>query len=320
MTHLNFPLLSTNKFQFIPERVFRLNILIWTNIYSTDCTRQKGVNILGATLYLMFLIIILFSVIIIGRTVYNRKKIACMTGMMIAMTLGMSVGLILGVIFGILLSDNFFAATILGMIVGMTAGFLAGVPVSIMAVLDGLLSGLMGGMMGAMLGVMIAAEYQDAIVKVMFFMILSTFLILIYMMQKEINKNETVFYLNPLFTVILFGFLFFIFNLTGPVFTGANPTEHNHAELNESANRLEVKAGEYDFLPNNLKIEVGETVVLSIENMGTIEHDLEIIDFNPQSVQQNASHNHGQSTNTIHLHANPGEKQTVSFTSVEPGV
>src|SRR5699024_11568599 len=53
------------------------------------------------------------------------------------------------------------------------------ISISLVATLDGLLSGLMGGMIGAMLGEMITAEYQDAIVKIMFFLFLGTLLILV---------------------------------------------------------------------------------------------------------------------------------------------
>ncbi|WP_088051938.1 cupredoxin domain-containing protein [Virgibacillus dakarensis] len=275
---------------------------------------------MGMTLNLIFLTIILLSVFIIGKTVSNRKKIPCMTGMMIAMTLGMSAGLILGLIFGVLFPDNLFIATLLGMVAGMAAGFLAGVPVSVMAVLDGLLSGLMGGMMGAMLGVMITTEYREAIVKIMFFLFLATVLILVYMIQKEVNGKETAFYRNPLVPVALFGFLFLLFNQTGPIFTGTNSAEQNHSEHNEGDNSLLIKAEEYDFLPNDINVQVGETITLSIKNTGTIEHDLEIIDFNPDNVQQNGSYQHGQAENTVHLHAKPGEKQTVSFTPAEQGV
>src|SRR5690625_6574756 len=82
---------------------------------------------MGIPLYLIFLTIILLSVTVVGKTMYNRKKVTCMTGMMIAMTLGMIVGLTMGVVFGILFIDNFFVATILGMVVGMVIGFLSGI-------------------------------------------------------------------------------------------------------------------------------------------------------------------------------------------------
>src|SRR5699024_1238733 len=156
----------------------------------------------------------------------------------------------------------------------------------------------------------------------------------------------------------------------GPVFAGTDSAEQNHSEHKESDNSLLIKANEYDFLPNSINVDVGETVTLSVENTGTVEHDLEIVDFNsenvqqdeshnkekkyrflrnsrnvdvgetvtlsventstvehdleivdfnPDNVQQDDSHNHGQNANTIHLHATPGEKQTVSFTPSEKG-
>lgn len=172
---------------------------------------------MGVSVYLMLFSIVLLSIFVINRTIYYRKKITSMTGMMIAMTLGMSIGLTIGVIFGILFSGNLFISTVLGMLVGLVMGFLAGVPISIMAILDGMFSGLMGGMMGAMLGEMITVEYRDAIAKIMFFLFLGTSLILLCMINQEVNK-KTSFFSNLFITVILFGFFFFAFELFEPVF------------------------------------------------------------------------------------------------------
>jgi len=177
---------------------------------------ERG-RIMGVSLYLMLFSIALLSIFVISKTIYYRKKITCMTGMMIAMTLGMSVGLTIGAIFGILFSGNFFIATVLGMLVGMFVGFLAGVSVGIMSTLDGMLSGLMGGMMGAMLGEMITVEYHDASAKIMFFLFLGTLLILLRMINQKVNK-KTFFLSNLFITVIVFGSFFIAFELFGPVF------------------------------------------------------------------------------------------------------
>ena len=167
---------------------------------------------MGVSFYLIIFTVKLFSLFVISTVVYYRKEITSMTGMMIAMTIGMNVGLTIGVIFGIIFSDNFFSATILGILVGMIAGFLAGIPLGIVAVMDGILSGLMGGMMGAMLGEMITIEYQDAMIKIMFFIFLSTFLILLRMIHQEINHKPS--FLSSLFIiVIIFGFFFIVFEL-----------------------------------------------------------------------------------------------------------
>lgn len=183
---------------------------------------------MGLSLYLIFLIILLFSILIIYKTIYYRRKITPMAGMMIAMTLGMSVGLTVGVILGILISDNFFIATVMGMLSGMFIGFLAGLPISLAATLDGFLSGLMGGMMGAMLGEMIIPGYHDAIVKIMFFLFLGTMAILVKMMNQELNI-EVNFYRSLLITVVLFGLLFIAFEQLGPIFINTDSPEYNHA-------------------------------------------------------------------------------------------
>src|SRR5690625_3313690 len=275
---------------------------------------------MGIPLYLIFLTIILLSVTVVGKTMYYRKKVTCMTGMMIAMTLGMIVGLTMGVVFGILFIDNFFVATILGMFVGMVIGFLSGIPVSVMAVLDGLLAGLMGGMMGAMLGAMLAPEYQEAIVKIMFFLFLTTLLILLYMIQKELNRNKTTFYMNPLINVVLFGLFFVVFNQLGPIFKVTDSPKQNHVEDDSNENSLLIKAKEYSFMSNKVHAQAGEIVTLFIENIGDEEHDIEIIGLEVDDVKQNSSHVHGQGTEKIHLHADPGDKQSITFIPVEKGI
>src|SRR5690625_7061448 len=98
---------------------------------------------MSLSLYLMFLIILLCSILIIYKTIYYNKKITPMAGMMVAMALGMSFGLTIGVILGILISDNFFIATVVGMLVGMCVGFLAGIPVILFSTVVGLFSVLL---------------------------------------------------------------------------------------------------------------------------------------------------------------------------------
>src|SRR5699024_7652997 len=104
---------------------------------------------MSLSLYLMFLIILLCSILIIYKTIYYNKKITPMAGMMVAMALGIRIGVTIGVMLVILISDYVFIATVVGMLVGMLVGFLAGIPVNPIAALDGLLPGLMGRMMRA---------------------------------------------------------------------------------------------------------------------------------------------------------------------------
>ncbi|MDC3412685.1 hypothetical protein NC797_04850 [Aquibacillus sp. 3ASR75-11] len=173
---------------------------------------------MGAPIYFIFLTVLILSIVVIAKIVYYRKVIPCMTGMMIAMTMGMSVGLIVGITVGILLSGNIFLSSMFGMTVGMFIGFLSGVPVSLMAVLDGTLSGIMAGMMGAMIGEMVALEYQDTLIKIFFIVFFATMLILLRLIQIDIEKKQTHFLNNPLILVVLFGFIFLVFDQLGPIF------------------------------------------------------------------------------------------------------
>lgn len=171
-------------------------------------------------LALLFIIavVLILSITVIAKTVYYRKSIPCMTGMMTAMTMGMSVGLTLGVIFGILSSGNLFISTISGMVVGMATGYLSGMPVSLLAVLDGLMSGIMGGLMGAMLGEMIALEYRDAFIKIIFITFFATILILLRMIRNHVKSNEKSFINHPVLLIVLFGLVFALFHQLGPLF------------------------------------------------------------------------------------------------------
>ncbi|MDC3417586.1 plastocyanin/azurin family copper-binding protein [Aquibacillus salsiterrae] len=276
---------------------------------------------MGRSLSFILIILLILSVTVIGKTVYHRKRIPCMTGMMIAMTMGMSVGLTVGVIFGILFSGNLFIATVLGMVIGIVVGFISGVPVSIMAVLDGLLSGAMGGMMGAMLGDMIIPEYRDAITKIMFFLSLSTILILLYLFQKERKSSQAFLFNSPLLLVILFGSIFLLINQMGPIYSETDTPNNNQLDFTTNQQRLSIKSDVFSFSPSTIKIEVNKEVILTLENPDNIEHDLEIENFKGESSSiDSSSHLHNQSNNTIHLHAAPGKQQSVTLTATEPGI
>ncbi|GAB3805998.1 hypothetical protein [Virgibacillus kimchii] len=177
--------------------------------------------------YLILLTVGFLSIFIIGKMIYHRKKFTNMTAMMAAMSIGMSVGLTMGVIFGISISDNYLMATILGIMVGLSIGFLAGLPISAVAVLDGMLAGLMGGMMGAMLGEMMAPANYESIINIMFFLFLTTILLILYVIDQEINNKKMPFYTNPLFTILLFGVTFILLNQLGPLLPDTAPL-HNH--------------------------------------------------------------------------------------------
>ena len=136
------------------------------------------------------------------------------------------------------------------------------------------------------------------------------------MLQKELKKKEALFY-NPLLLVTLFGSIFLLFNQLGPVFLETDPLNEDAANKKS----LLIKTDEFFYPPNTVKIEAGKEVTLWIENTDNIEQDLEIVDCKADNtVDVSDPHNHNQTNNTIHLHAGPGENQSVTFTPTEPGL
>ncbi|WP_188453353.1 cupredoxin domain-containing protein [Virgibacillus oceani] len=270
-------------------------------------------------LYLTFIGVFTLSIVIIWNTIYYRKKIPCMTGMMIAMVLGMSTGLTIGVILGILYADNLFYSTVLSMAIGLLAGFLAGLPISLMAVLDGTLSGVMGGMMGAMLGVMISSNFQDSIIKIMFLLFIGTILILFRMMDQEFMKRKGLLS-HPLIILCIFALFSIGYNQLGPLVSASNmsnDTNHQHNGMNPT--NLVIKADEFSFTPNRIEVAAGESLTVVLDNIGEVEHDLEIIGIKVENVKSSSLHDHQGNHNQIHVHSKPGKKQEITFTPTTPG-
>lgn len=281
------------------------------------------------SLWVTFGVMLALSTAVIGYSVHKRNRIPGMTGMMIAMTLGMMVGLTAGVIFGVLFSGNLFLSTIISMFVGMGAGFLAGLPMSVMAVLDGMLAGLMAGMMGAMLGEMVPVEYQNTLIRIMFVLFIGILLILLYMMQEEFSgkkdSKRTLFH-QPLFmTVVLFAF-FVGYNQLGSTIhiTQGDGIENAHTkhdsserEMGYQENEITVRATEFSYSPEQVKLRKGEKVTLVLKNEGKVEHDLEIVKLEANIWGQDVSH--GAGSNVVHVHAGPGEKQAITFTPLQAG-
>lgn len=282
-------------------------------------------------------VIFILSLVVIGYAFYQKTKIPCMTGMMIAMTLGMMAGLTAGVILSIFYAENLFVSTLLGMMVGMTAGFLAGLPVSIMAVLDGALSGLMGGMMGAMLGEMITLSYRDAIIKTMFVLFVGIIMILFYMMQQELTsgngKRRFSLFHHPLVMVVVVGAFFLGYNQLGSTVIFSQEYQkyvplQQHGLMNPGDQNLFIvsvfiEAKEYAFSPDMIKIPNGQPVTIILKNIGTQEHDLEIVGLNAKMLESN--HNgHDDSSHGgmsgIHVHTKPGDSQKITFVPLQSGV
>jgi plastocyanin len=263
-------------------------------------------------LLVTLVVISLLSFWVIGTVMMNRKKITCMTGMMVAMALGMMVGLVIGTLFGILLSGQLLASTLIGIIIGLTVGFFAGISISLMAVLDGMLSGLMGGMMGAMLGEMLAMDHPNAFLKIMFVLFICLTLTLVYMINSELEKKNK-WLGNPIIIVITLAVFFYSYEQLGNIVevhngqTGstAEPKTHDHNRIkqpNIKGEIIKIKAEDFRYMPASITVPIGKEVELSLLNKGKVEHDFEI-----EGVTQDRK--------VIHIHAMPGKEasETVLF-------
>ncbi|WP_067727169.1 cupredoxin domain-containing protein [Oceanobacillus damuensis] len=269
------------------------------------------------SLYITLISVFILTILIIWKTIYHREKITVMTGMMISMVLGMVVGLIMGVILGVLLSGDLFSSTLLAMIIGIAAGFLAGLLIGLMAVLDGALAGMMGGMMGAMLGEMIAPEHQDALIKVMFLLFIGTIIILLQLMQQEFIKSKALLS-QPIVMTVLFIFIIIGYNQLGTVIPSSDSPNIGSNHHSKGVNNLVILADEHSFSPSHTKITAGKMVTITLDNIGEVEHDLEITGLEAENMED-TSHNHQEIKSQIHVHSMSGEKQDISFIALIPG-
>lgn len=247
---------------------------------------------------------------------------------MVAMALGMVMGLATGVIAGILFKGDLFISTAIGASVGIIVGALSGVSVGIMGLLDGILSGLMGGMMGAMLGEMIHPTYHELTTRILFIFCLIISFLLISILNKNEHAVRTRFIKitqNPIALLLIIGIIIFSSNLQGPIWDGQmnDSTHEGHSTNKEmsatnSGNTIALDANEFSYSPNSLTINKGEKVTIHFNNVGEVEHDLEIETDNVEIFSSSNQHNHG-SKNIVHIHLTPKTEGKVVFTVLEAG-
>jgi hypothetical protein len=138
-----------------------------------------------------FLFVLISTLYCVFHTYQRRKKISCMTGMMIAMTLAMVSSLSVGLLFGIWYYPDLNLPTFIGVAIGIVVGFLTGKPVSLMAAMDGMLAGLMGGMMGAMFGNMLTVPTPMIwFVDIIFSLMVLMFFFLIQEEEEHFEKTK----------------------------------------------------------------------------------------------------------------------------------
>ncbi|WP_028784589.1 plastocyanin/azurin family copper-binding protein [Thalassobacillus devorans] len=274
---------------------------------------------MGISLYMLLFALLSLCLLTIKKIHHNKEDISRMTGMMTAMTLGMGVGLIAGVVFGILLVGNLFSSTIWGMGAGIIIGLFAGLPLSVVAILDGMLSGLMGGMMGAMLGEMIPSDYREAMVKILFLFFVAVFSLLLQLIHLERRQENEPLPNYPLLAMGLFVLFSVIFHQFGPMFPDPLLLDQEHSLPAKEENKVTIQTKDFSFGPSNVTLRSGEKVILTLENQGEVDHDLEIIGLTTtESHANDPAHEHG--TENLHLHASPGEQATIAFIPAESGI
>jgi uncharacterized cupredoxin-like copper-binding protein len=293
----------------------------------------------SVSIFLTGIIVTILSLIVITFVFIKRKKITCMTGMMVAMALGMLVGLTGGLLVGILYSGNLFFSTVLGMGTGFLAGFLTGLPISVMAIIDGVLSGIMGGMMGAMLGEMISPQQQNPMIQIMIVIFVGMIGIVLYLLQQETGFNRLsiinrIFH-NPLLIAIVFLLFFYTYNyLNNKLDQDYNvliKNSHiNHSMTNKKLSdfplnsttktkKLVIEATEYAYFPKDFKLTVGQPVILILKNSGEVEHDIKFENMKVSLLQQSHNGNHLKDQ-VVHIHSLPGKTAEIRFLPVESGV
>jgi uncharacterized cupredoxin-like copper-binding protein len=259
----------------------------------------------------------------------GRRRISCMTGMMVAMAAGMMVGLIAGVAAAGAMPGPLWPPTLAGMVAGILAGVMVGAPVSLMAVLDGGLAGLMGGTMGAMMGIMA----PEAVLSICVFLLVAYLVatgLLVGLLRQELGDELQV--LRPfeigllLLAVFVMGFVRPSERLGLVAAPEAAPqsalhANHGSAQADMDAapvpaarvTTLEVMASDYAFDRKEVRISKGQPVRLVLRNSGSDEHDFVIQGLDANVTKPGV---HGQG---LHAHTLPGKTDAVEFIPLRSG-
>lgn len=95
----------------------------------------------------------------------------------------------------------------------------------------------------------------------------------------------------------------------------------------EAGTVIEVRADEYDFLPDRVTIPAGQTVTLRLKNVGETEHDLEVQGLTirrEDGIQAPAGHDaagehEGAAPGALALHTEKGKTASVTFMAEQKG-
>lgn len=279
--------------------------------------------------YQLFILVSLglLTVAIVTLGVIWRKRLRTMPGTMISMFFGMNVGLTAGVLLGVTYQGNMFLSTMLSMAIGIFAGSLCGICFGILSTLEGLMAGLMGGMMGAMLGEMINLEQSVSFIQIFLFLSISTVFILNILVN---DKREGVYNAKWLLKPFLLAIFIIAYFIGSDVFAKSLFTQnsnllnnHHHSTTNEShenpVQKIDIEAIGMQYNKKEIIVEKDEPVLLSLENLDRVEHDIEIkMPF--RNMSNESKHDHSAKHDVIHLHASPNSTETVTFTPTASGL
>ncbi|MDR7000698.1 cupredoxin domain-containing protein [Neobacillus niacini] len=209
----------------------------------------------------------------------EKKKITCVSGMMIAMVVAMMTGLLSGYLIGIYSGDMFLSSGV-SMIIGFFIGFLAGQPIGLMAILDGVLAGLMSGLMGAMLGVMLQFENPFIMLAILLGLYIIIMGLVVIFVLVETNKRFSVdtqaispfaIFSAGVVAVTLFLFMYGSDYIKIP---GENAYAQNNATVTqeevdvsmEQTPKIHMNVTAQGYTPNVITVKKGVPVKLIIDN------------------------------------------------------
>ncbi|WP_223068343.1 cupredoxin domain-containing protein [Paenibacillus caui] len=251
---------------------------------------------------------------VVSYVMIHRRWLDTMIGMMTSMSVGMISGLGIGSTTGLMLPGYFFQATVLSMLAGGLCGLISGLPLGMLAVLDGTLSGLMAGMMGTMLIIMVPPSFAHTTVLLLSIVGSAILFAVHLLLLQETHREQAGFIGKPgvLFSMIAaFQFLFF-FQASSLNSTPLSAEHlHHHDSIIESdladmgtdpsSNELLIKASEFAFTPNKIEVAVNDNVLVTLDNEGKVEHDLEVVGTG------------------VHIHAEAGHKKSDNIRFSKPG-
>ncbi|MCM3431713.1 plastocyanin/azurin family copper-binding protein [Brevibacillus agri] len=260
---------------------------------------------------------------------WNRKKrMDHMYMMIIGMSMGMMIGLIAGLLFGGVYKGDLFLSTIWGMLIGGISGMIIGIPLSLLSTIEGTLSGIMAGMMGAMLGEMIPMEKMEPLLFL--FIMLYTGCILLLSNLIESSEGDTpkrkwlITLNNPIApAVLLIGVFIWFQTLPFSIMSAENDQMHSQNHMSQPVvQEVNIIASDFSYKPNRIVMKKGVPMKVKFQNVGSVEHDFEVVSSGKFVISSESNHNH-QHGNTgkanPHLHAKPGESATSVWQATEEG-